>query len=89
MSEWALNVKSTVDERFGQELPVRVATVLHDAGVEVTGFFGGTAFGDFDTDPYQCDNGWTFIADEVTARRIEREVAKVTERPTILWSDDE
>lgn len=80
--QWDLHIKSTPDERYNGIIDEHVERVFKDNRVKVIEHYGGTALGEWaGDDQLTSDNGWVFETDEMTARRIEQHLQRVTGRP--------
>ncbi len=69
--------KSSAVERYESDMNDRVREHLENAGVAVTGEFGGSADGIAADDPTASDNGFNILCDEETALRMGNEVAEM------------
>ena len=69
--------KSSAVERYESDMNDRVRQHLMNAGVAVTGEFGGSADGIAADDPTASDNGFNILCDEETALRMGNEVAEM------------
>ena len=69
--------KSSAVERYETDMNDRVREHLENAGVAVTGEFGGSADGIAADDPTASDNGFNILCDEETALRMGNEVAEL------------
>jgi hypothetical protein len=69
--------KSSATERYESDMNDKVREHLENAGVAVTGEFGGTTMGIAADDPTASDNGFNILCDEETALRMGNEIAEL------------